>query len=70
MMSVIFADCLVIFIIMLSVFALTIVMLNVIIMSVSAVTIIMLSVFVLTKYLRYWKNHLSFDDGEIFADVI
>jgi hypothetical protein len=22
-----------------------------------------------TKYLRYWKNHLSFDDGKIFDDV-
>jgi hypothetical protein len=21
------------------------------------------------KYLRYWKNPLSFDNGEIFADV-
>jgi hypothetical protein len=21
------------------------------------------------KYLRYWKNHLSFDDGKIFAIV-
>jgi hypothetical protein len=21
------------------------------------------------KYLRYWKNHLSFDNGKIFADV-
>ncbi len=23
-----------------------------------------------TKYLRYWKYHLSFDDGEIFADIV
>jgi hypothetical protein len=22
-----------------------------------------------SKYLRYWKNHLSFDDGKIFANV-
>jgi hypothetical protein len=22
------------------------------------------------KYLRYWKYHLSFDDGEIFADIV
>ncbi len=21
------------------------------------------------KYLQYWKNHLSFDDGKIFANV-
>ncbi len=23
-----------------------------------------------TKYLRYWKYHLLFDDGEIFADIV
>ncbi len=22
------------------------------------------------KYLRYWKYHLSFDDGKIFADIV
>jgi hypothetical protein len=22
-----------------------------------------------SKYLRYWKNHLLFDDGKIFSDV-
>jgi hypothetical protein len=23
-----------------------------------------------SKYLQYWKYHLSFDDGEIFADIV
>jgi hypothetical protein len=22
------------------------------------------------KYLRYWKYHLSFDDGKIFANIV
>jgi hypothetical protein len=22
------------------------------------------------KFLQYWKYHLSFDDGEIFADIV
>ncbi len=26
--------------------------------------------FVCSKYLRYWKYHLSFDDGEIFANIV
>jgi hypothetical protein len=34
------------------------------------VNVIKLICLLFTKYLRYWKYHLSFDDGKIFANIV
>ncbi len=56
-------------VIMLSVIMLSVIMLSVIMPNVNMQRIFTINV-VAPKYLRYWKYHLLFDDGKIFADIV